>query len=48
MVTADTKNALQIIYFHLELDDHERYSIMNDLKDFFILHHGGEASALLV
>lgn len=48
MVTLETRNALQIIYFHLELKEEEMISIMKEMKDFFIHHHGGEATTMMV
>lgn len=48
MVTTDTKNALQFIYFHLELEEEEKQSIIDDMKAYFTFHHGGEASSLIL
>lgn len=48
MVTIDTKNALQLIYFHLELDETKKDAIMKDLSEYFTFHHGGKASSLII
>ncbi|MCT8136991.1 hypothetical protein H1D32_04095 [Anaerobacillus sp. CMMVII] len=48
MVTLATKQAVQIIYFHLELNENEMKAIMNDVCEYFVMQHGGEANPRIV
>ncbi|RXJ00628.1 hypothetical protein DS745_11220 [Anaerobacillus alkaliphilus] len=48
MVTPETKNALQIIYFHPELPQESLNSITEEIKDYFLLHHGGTGTSTII